>query len=238
MQQIQLTKYFKKIQLKNKCNIGDAAGYLGWRSMQSAFLGTTIDSVFEVVILVPIKPIYEKLRNRFGMKFSKGYYESFIGDVDKQKRVLGLHAPQGNCITDVLKLVVPCCKKLILTGICGSLTDKVQLGELVCPSCIIDEQSSKKKYLFTHNNRKQKTVCQVSGLIQKKYVYQQLKENHVEYVDMESYYCAEKCHEFGIDMIVAEFVSDFPLSQPFYSITKRPKLDYNFLYKVINESFL
>ncbi len=156
------------------------------------------------VILTPISKIYKSI----GLKYppieeSQGWWRRMKTKIGS-KRVVVLKIPLGSHMTDCLETFnIGEIKKIILLGFCGSLNDKLRVGDIVIPQ--------KEKY----------KIASVPRMILPKSVLWKLKKRRVDLIDMETALLNGWGKNNNIPVASVLIITDLPRSLPFFSCTKK-----------------
>lgn len=176
------------------------------------FFGIKLDNSFEKVILTNIKPFYEAISKSAKVILeNRGFYENKQIIIDGSTFRLIWLTP-GNVIVDVLRVIEPVSKEVILMGLVGGLSKSVKRGDVVKPMSALSIDGE----IFHLDCSGKGIVFQTDGLIKDKSFYEDLKKNGVDFVDMESNYLGTFGKENGISCRLIGLVSDLPITSPFY----------------------
>jgi len=187
----------------------------------SKFFGFEFNDKLGKAIITNINPIYNNLieKGKIVSK-NKGFYENCEIYINNNKYFIVKITP-GNAIIDIVRLLKNSIESICLIGIAGSLNEKFQIGDIIVPVNSLYEDDLLEKVNFSYSPYQNGTICQVDGLIKSDSFYEKLKEMHVDFVDMESYYLSKMCSVMNINSKVISIISDKPLTKPFY------KIDFN-----------
>lgn len=179
-------------------------------------IGRKTSGVPGQILITNIKPIYGGILKRSHIiDQSSGYYESAVISFAGGEYLM-IRTTPGNAVVDILKLIKPVAGEISLVGFAGSLNDRFPIGSLVCPNMATEMSDLSARRAIVGGNEDGGTICQTDGLLQKTEFYEQLIENKIDFVDMESFYLASACKDYGIRARTLSIVSDMPLASPFY----------------------
>lgn len=198
------------------------------------FFGTKLDKTFKQVLITNIEPIFLGIRKKMTVIHeSQGFYPISCLKISKKTFRLIKITP-GNVILDVMKVISPQTEKIFFIGIIGSLNEHRTIGEIVIPSEAVSLSNLSKPIMFwNQNGRSSGKICQVDGLIQERKIYQRLLHKKIDFLDMESYCLATFGKKNNKKIKFIGIISDKPLSEPFYNITKTIKIDYKTIISLI-----
>jgi len=202
--------------------------------ISQTFFGTKLDKTFKCVLITNIGPIFLGIIKRgVIIQKSKGFYQTFYIKIGKNfLRVI--KATPGNVILDILKAIHSQVEKIFFIGLVGSLNKRDWIGKIVIPREAVNFTDLSHSIIFWDPDRHSLgKICQVNGLIQEKNFYVNLFHHKVEFVDMESCYLAAFGKENNKKVKFIGIVSDKPLSEPFYKVSGKVKVDYNKLLSLI-----
>lgn len=198
------------------------------------FFGTQLDETFRRVLITNIESIFIGIKRRLTLiQENQGFYPAPCFKINK-KTIRLIKITPGNVILDVLKIISHQAEKIFFIGIIGSLNEQKMLGEIVIPRESVSlENLSEVIEFWNQDGRSSGKICQVDGLIQEKKTYQYLLRQKIDFVDMESYDLAMFGKKNKKKIRFIGIVSDKPLSEPFYKISKEIKIDYNTIISLI-----
>lgn len=145
----------------------------------------------------------------------RGFYPSAPLILEDGRHFRVIHVPPGNVVIDVLKVIAPYAGSVGLLGLCGSLNEDYPVGSLVTPAYVTEKETLDSRQPLNPPRESGTCICQVDGLVQEEALYRRLAGAGVDFIDMESWFLRSFVPG-DIPVYICSFVSDLPLSSPFY----------------------
>lgn len=177
------------------------------------FLGSR-ESLSSNLILTPISEIYKEIKKHYlVIKETKGWWYFMKLSIDSEQ-IAVIKVPHGSHIRDCLEVINPeDVKRIIFFGYCGSLNQKLEIGNVVMPKISIFRTSKIESPLKLKNRY---TIASSSHILLKMSTLKKMRGKGIDFLDMETYYLYRWGKKNNVSILSILIVTDQPLSRPFF----------------------
>jgi len=181
------------------------------------FLGSC-EPLTSNLILTPISEIYKEIKKYYSViKETKGWWYFLKLSIDSEQ-IAVIKAPYGSYIRDCLEVVNPKdVKRIIFLGYCGSLNQKLRIGDVVIPKISVCQSSKIESPLKVKNRY---VIAKSSHILLGASILQKMRKRGIDFLDMETYYLYKWGKKNNVSILPMLIVTDQPLSRPFFLCSK------------------
>ncbi len=157
-----------------------------------------------ICILTPTRPEMNPIARELGLVRKKDRYEGFVHGVAVYAAVLGM-GPQRACdgVTAIIEQYQP--TRILFAGFAGSLANELEVGDLLSPATVINEQGQQ----CSVDGTMTEIIVSVDRIIENPADKKQLAEQtSASAVDMESFFAAQAAHTKDTPLAIARAISD------------------------------